>query len=115
MLEPTSAAHLALNLMLPRQREDEVVDWLLGHPETHEEFSLQASAMHMAAARSLHVRELVQGYSDGVWIHIIATPAQATALLAELATLLAQARGCWWTSPILGFGRFDEEAPCAVG
>lgn len=114
MLEPTLTGHLALNLMLPRQWEDEVVDWLLGHPGTHEEFSLQASAMHMAAARSVHVRELVQGYSDGVWIHIIATPEQASALLTELGAVLAQAQGCWWTSPILGFGRFDQGAACAV-
>jgi Protein of unknown function (DUF3240) len=114
MLEPTPAAHLALNLMLPRQWENEVVDWLLSHPDTHEEFSLQASAMHMAAARSIHVRELVQGYSDGIWIHIIATPAQAQALLMELSAMLKQSQGCWWTSPILGFGRFDQEASCAA-
>jgi hypothetical protein len=34
--------------------------------------------------------------------------------LMEVSAMLKQSQGCWWTSPILGFGRFDQEASCAV-
>ncbi len=106
----TPSELVALHIVLPRTWEDTVVDWLLSQPESYIEFNLQAVASHAAAARSRHVHELVQGFSEGIWLHVVASRAQLPALQAALTATLHGADGRWWVSPIEAFGRLDGEA-----
>jgi hypothetical protein len=110
MSTPSTPELVALHIVLPRTWEDNAVDWLLSQPQTYVEFTLQAVASHAAAARSRHVHELVQGFSEGICLHILTTRGQLATLLADMKTTLRGADGRWWVSPVEAFGRLDEES-----
>jgi hypothetical protein len=107
---PSHFPLVALQLVLPRQWEDPAVDWLLGHPDAYEEFDLQAVASHAAASRSPLIHEQVQGFSEGIWLHVLATAEQLLLLQDGLLNALGGSGGRWWVSPVLASGRLEGGA-----
>ncbi len=107
---PSHFPLVALQIVLPSQWEDPAVDWLLGHPDAYEEFDLQAVASHAAASRSHLVREQVQGFSEGIWLHVLATAEQLPLLQAGLLGALRGAEGRWWVTPVLASGQLEGGA-----
>ena len=101
---------VALQIVLPRQWEDPAVDWLLGHPDSYVEFDLQTVASHAAVTRSRLVREQVQGFTEGIWLHVLATADQLPSLQEGLLGALLGSDGRWWVSPVLASGRLEGGA-----
>lgn len=101
---------VCITLVIPLEREEALVDWLMGQPDEEIEFGL-----HPIAARGplVHLQpgeEQVQGFAGRAEVKLVVSRARSARLVAALRALLAGVDGGYWITPVEDFGSFAREA-----
>ena len=105
------SAMVCLTLLIPRQAEDRLIDFLLSHSDAGIEFS-----MHDVAARGPLVQldrgeDSVRGFATRVEAKLILAGPACAALIEPLRQLLAGVAGGYWVTPVQSFESFPARAP----
>lgn len=94
-----------LTLALPVALEEDILDFLLMHPEWAAGFTV-VDAQGMGNGATLRsAMEKVQGRSRGKLVFIAGVDPQLRALLAALSCAIPSREVTYWMSPVSAFGR----------
>lgn len=95
-----------LTLILPRSLEEQMIDFLLCHPERIGPFTTHPADGHGAPGAMSSPAEQVRGRTERVRIDILIDQDQARTLVACLEEEFRGASIFWWLSPVLDAGSF---------
>jgi hypothetical protein len=96
-----------LKLILPRALEEQVVDFLLQHPEAAGAFIASGVDGHGSPEFMVSAGEEVRGRAERIKIEILTREPQARQLVQELRTLLPSAHVSYWITAVLEAGSFS--------
>ena len=94
-----------LTLALPVALEEDLLDFLLLHPQWAAGFTVVDAQGMGNGANLLSAMEQVQGRSRGRLVFVAGVDAQLRELLAALASALPSRDITYWISPLSAFGR----------
>jgi hypothetical protein len=95
-----------LNLALPVELEEELIDLLRGQASRVSGFSILPAEGFGAGARLVSAMEQVRGRSRRRVAQLLMRTADVAPLLEAIRNDLPSPEMVWWTVPVTGFGRF---------
>lgn len=95
-----------LNLALPVELEEELIDILRSESTLVSGFSIVSAEGFGAGATLVSTMEQVRGRSRRRLAQVLMRSEQVPVLLEALRARLQSPEMAWWTVPVTGFGRF---------
>jgi len=95
-----------LNLALPVELEEELIDVLRGQEERVSGFSILPAEGFGVGARLVSAMEQVRGRSRRRVAQLLMRAEDVAPLIDTIRTALPSHEMVWWTVPVTGFGRF---------
>jgi hypothetical protein len=95
-----------LTLALPAALEEELLDYLLAHPEWTDGFSVAHEEGFGKGATLVSTMEKVRGRARRCVVTVLMERQCLDPLLQGLQREFPTPEICWWTVPLTGFGRF---------
>lgn len=95
-----------LILILSRSLEEQMIDFLLSHPEGIGPFTTHPADGHGAPGAMASAAEQVRGRSERVRIDILIDQDRARTLVASLGEEFRGAQVFWWLTPVIDAGSF---------
>jgi len=95
-----------LNLALPVELEEELIDLLRGQVARVSGFSILPAEGFGAGARLVSAMEQVRGRSRRRVAQLLMRAEDVEPLLEAIRSALPSPEMVWWTVPVTGFGRF---------
>lgn len=95
-----------LNLALPAEIEEELIDLLREHPDLVTGFTVMPAEGFGTGTRLHSAMEQVRGRSRRRLVQILLRADAVPALLDALRAQVPSDEIAWWTTPVTGFGRF---------
>ena len=105
-MEPGTVLDCLLNISLPAELEEEMIDLLREHPEQVSGFTVTAAEGFGAGTKMHSAMEQVRGRSRRRLVQILLRAPDVEPLLEQLRGAMPSDEIAWWTLPVTGFGRF---------
>lgn len=97
---------VCLNLILPNDLKDQVLDRLLKHPDWVGPFTTHRVEGHGDPASIASPAEQVRGRADRVRVEILMDAGHVDDLLGRLRADLSSRESVWWLAPVMSSGSF---------